>query len=167
MGLPSTPYFLCLHYFRLIMAHSYFTTSHTTRGFATSLSPSSFRPVCFLKAYLFILWAYLFIFYLFTNSFSPMLLGFFSLLGFPKWASTPYILHFHPPNFPLNQRKENSIYFLSFHIFHSMYQTHIVENNIFSTPYYSILSTFSSPNQTKPKGKPKFMLIKYNLLSNL
>ena len=158
------------------MAHSYFTTSHTTRGFATSLSPSSFRPVCFLKVYLFILWAYdpLFLplgfhgfFYLFTNSFSPMLLGFFSLLGFPKWASTPYILHFHPPNFPLNQRKVNSIYFLSYHIFHSMYQTHIVENNIFSTPYYSILSTFSSPNQTKPKGKPKFMLIKYNLLSNL
>lgn len=35
-----------------------------------------------------------------------------------------------------------------------LYLLSIVENNIFSTPYYSILSTFSSPNQTMSKGKP-------------
>ena len=46
MGLPSTPYFLCLHYFRLVVAHSHFSTSHTAHGFATSLSPGSFRPIC-------------------------------------------------------------------------------------------------------------------------
>ena len=105
MGLPSTPYFLCLHYFGLAVTHSYFTTSHTAHGLATSLSPGSFRPVCFLKTYLFILWAYdplflplglnsfyflflflfiIIIFFLFTNSFSPMLLDFFFLLGFPN-----------------------------------------------------------------------------------
>ena len=30
---------------------------HTAHGFATSLSPGFFRPICFLKAHLFILWA--------------------------------------------------------------------------------------------------------------
>ena len=58
-----------------------------------SLSPSSFRPIYFLKAHFFILWACnpLFLpFWLngffcpFSNSFLPMLLGFFFLLDFPK-----------------------------------------------------------------------------------
>ena len=57
------------------------------------LSSASFRPICFFKAHLFILWACnpLFLpfwlngfFYPFTNSFLPMLLGFFFLLDFPK-----------------------------------------------------------------------------------
>ena len=42
MGLPSTPYFLCLHYFGLAVAHSHFSTSHTAHGFAISLSLGSF-----------------------------------------------------------------------------------------------------------------------------
>ena len=42
MGLPSTPYFLCLHYFEFAMAYSHFSTSHTAHRFATSLSSSSF-----------------------------------------------------------------------------------------------------------------------------
>ena len=58
MDLPSTPYFLCLHYFRSAMTHSYFSTSHTTHRFATFLYLGFFRPICFLKAHLFILWAY-------------------------------------------------------------------------------------------------------------
>ena len=57
MGLPSTPYFLSLHYFGPIVAHSYFSTSYTAYEFATSLSTGSLRPICFLKVYLFILWA--------------------------------------------------------------------------------------------------------------
>ena len=57
MGFPSTSYFLYLHYFGLDVAHSHFSTSHTVHGFATS-SPGSFRPVCFLKAHLFILRVY-------------------------------------------------------------------------------------------------------------
>ena len=57
MDLPSTPYFLYLHYFGLVVAHSHFSTSHTAHGFATSLFPSSFRPIYFLKAHLFISWA--------------------------------------------------------------------------------------------------------------
>ena len=57
MGFPSAPYFFCLHYFRLTVNHSYFSTSHTAHGFATSLSPGSFRPICFLKIHLFISWA--------------------------------------------------------------------------------------------------------------
>ena len=55
--MPSTSYFLCLHYFGLAVAHSHFSTSHTAHGFATSLSPSSFRFIYFLKAHLFISWA--------------------------------------------------------------------------------------------------------------
>ena len=58
MGFPSAPYFLYLHYFRLAIAHSYFSTSHIAHGFATSLSPSSFRPIWFLKAHLFISWVW-------------------------------------------------------------------------------------------------------------
>jgi len=56
MGLPSTSYFLCLRYFELAMAHSHFSSSHTAHEFAASLFPGSFKPVCFLKAYLFISW---------------------------------------------------------------------------------------------------------------
>ena len=52
-GLAINPYFLCLHYFGFTVAHSHFSTLHTVYGFATSLSSSSFRPICFLKAHLF------------------------------------------------------------------------------------------------------------------
>ena len=52
------PNFLCLHYFVLAVTHSHFSTLHTAHEFATSLSPGSFRPICFLKAHLFMLWAY-------------------------------------------------------------------------------------------------------------
>ena len=58
IGLSSTPYFLCLHYFGLAVAHSHFSTSHTAHGFAISLFPGSFRPICFLKTHLFISWVY-------------------------------------------------------------------------------------------------------------
>ena len=58
MGFPSIPYFLYLHYFGLAIAHSHFYTLYTVHEFATFLSPSSFRLVCFLKAHLFILWVY-------------------------------------------------------------------------------------------------------------
>ena len=57
MGLPSTPYFLWLHYFGLAMAHSHFSTSHTAHEFDTSLSSGSFRSICFLKTHLFMSWA--------------------------------------------------------------------------------------------------------------
>ena len=58
MDFPLTPYFLYLHYFTPAVAHSHFSTSHTAHEFATSLFLSSFRPVFFLKAHLFILWPY-------------------------------------------------------------------------------------------------------------
>jgi len=92
MGLPSTPYFLCLHYFRPAVAHSHFSTSYTAHGFAIPLFPSFLKPVCFLKAHLSISWTCnpLFLllglnsfFYPFTNCFLPVLMGFF-LFGFPK-----------------------------------------------------------------------------------
>ena len=57
MDFPLTPYFLYFHYFGPAVAHSHFSTSYTAHGFSTSLFPGSFRPVCFLKAHLFISWA--------------------------------------------------------------------------------------------------------------
>ena len=36
-GFSINPFFLYLHYFELVVAHSYFSTSHTAHGFATSL----------------------------------------------------------------------------------------------------------------------------------
>ena len=97
MGLPSTHYFLCLHYFGFTVAHSHFSTSYTTHGFAIPLFLGYIKPVCFLKAHLSISWTYdpLFLplgfngfFYQFTNSFLPVVLGFFFLFGFLKWSST-------------------------------------------------------------------------------
>ena len=53
MGLPSTPYFLCFHYFGPVVAHSHFFTSYTAHGllfflsFRAPLSPfTSSRPIC-------------------------------------------------------------------------------------------------------------------------
>ena len=57
MGLPLTPYFLCLHYFGPAVAISHFSTSYTTHGYAISLFPSFFKPTCLFKAHLFISWA--------------------------------------------------------------------------------------------------------------
>ena len=95
MSLPSTPCFFCLHYFGPAMAHSHFSTSYTAHGFAIPFFPGFFKPICFLKAHLSIPWTcdplflslglngFFFFFYPFTNSFIPVLLGFF-LFGFPK-----------------------------------------------------------------------------------
>ena len=52
MGLPSTPYFLCFHYFGSIAAHSHFFTSYTAHdllflSFRAPLGPfTSSRPIC-------------------------------------------------------------------------------------------------------------------------
>ena len=52
IGLPSTPYFLCFHYFRSVVAHSHFSTSYTTHdllflSFQAPLSSfTSSRPIC-------------------------------------------------------------------------------------------------------------------------
>ena len=56
MGLPLTPYFLCLHCFGPAMAHFHFSIPHTSHGCHFSLS-GPFRSICFLKTHLFILWA--------------------------------------------------------------------------------------------------------------
>ena len=57
MGLPSIPYSLYLHCYGPTVAHSYFFSHHTLPMgllLTTSLFPSSFEPICFLKAiYLF------------------------------------------------------------------------------------------------------------------
>ena len=88
MGLPLTPYFLCLHYFRLAVAHSHFSTSHTAHEFATSLSSGSFRPICFLKVHLFISWDCDPLFLsLGLNGFSIHLLTLFCLCS---WTSSFY-----------------------------------------------------------------------------
>ena len=88
MGFPSVPYFLNLHYFWLAVAHSHFSTSHTAHGFATSLSPGSFRPIWFLKAHLFISWSCDLLFLpIGLNDFSIHLLTLFCLCC---WASSFY-----------------------------------------------------------------------------
>ena len=52
MGLPSTPYLLCFHYFGPVAAHSHFFTSYTAHGllllsFWAPLGPfTSSRPIC-------------------------------------------------------------------------------------------------------------------------
>ena len=56
MGLPLTPYFLCLHYFEPVVAYSHFSI-YTAHGYAISLFPGFFKPIFLFKAHLFILWA--------------------------------------------------------------------------------------------------------------
>ena len=52
MGLPSTPYFLCFHYFELAVTHSHFSTSYTAHGllFLSFRAPLSLftpsMPIC-------------------------------------------------------------------------------------------------------------------------
>ena len=58
MGLPLTSYFLCLHYFGPAVVHSHFSISYTTHEYVISLFPGFFKPIYFLKAHLFISWAY-------------------------------------------------------------------------------------------------------------
>ena len=57
MGLPLTPYFLCLHYFGPTVAHSHFFISYTAHRYAISLFQGFFKPIYLLKAHLFISWA--------------------------------------------------------------------------------------------------------------
>ena len=56
MGLPLTPYFLCLHYFGPAMTLSHFSTLYTAHGYAISLFPGFFKPTCLFKTHLFISW---------------------------------------------------------------------------------------------------------------
>ena len=44
MGLPLTPYFLCLHYFGPVVGLSHFYTSYTAHGYAISLFLGFFKP---------------------------------------------------------------------------------------------------------------------------
>ena len=93
MGLPLTPYFLCLHYFRPTVAHSHFSKSYTAHEYAISLFPGFFKPIYLLKAHLFISWACDLLFMsLGPNGFTTYLPTlccscgwvFFFLLGFSK-----------------------------------------------------------------------------------
>ena len=93
MGLPLTPYFLCLYYFGPTVAHSHFSISYTAHGYAISLFPGFFKPIYVLKAHLFISWACDPLFRLLgPNGFAtclptlccPCCWAFFFLLGFSK-----------------------------------------------------------------------------------
>ena len=57
IGLPLIPYFFCLYYFGPTVAHSHFSISYTTHGYAISFFLSFFKPICLLKTHFFILWA--------------------------------------------------------------------------------------------------------------
>ena len=93
MGLPLTPYFLCLRYFKPAVAHSHFAISYTAHVYVIFLFPGSFKPTCLFKAYLFISWACNPLFLpLRPNDFAiylptlcnPCCWAFFFLLGFSK-----------------------------------------------------------------------------------
>ena len=93
MGLPLTPYFLCLHYFGPAVALSHFSTSYTAHRYAISLSPSFLKLICLLNAHLFTSWACDPLFLpLEPNGFAtclptlccPCCQAFFLLLGFSK-----------------------------------------------------------------------------------
>ena len=96
MGLPLTPYFLCLHYFGPAVALSHFSTSYIAHGYAISFFPGFFKPTCLFKAHLFIYWACNSLFLpfgpdnfpiCFANSLLPLLLGFlFFPPGFSQMA---------------------------------------------------------------------------------
>ena len=93
IGLPLTPYFLCLHYFGPVVAHSHFFISYTTHGYAISFFLGFFKPIYLLKTHLFISWAGDSLFLPFgPNDFTTCLpalcchcgWAFFFLLGFSK-----------------------------------------------------------------------------------
>ena len=92
MGLPLTPYFLCLHYFGPAVAYFHFSI-YTAHGYAISLFPGFFKPIFLFKTHLFISWACDPLFLpLRPNGFAiclpnlccPCRWAFFFLLGFSK-----------------------------------------------------------------------------------
>ena len=91
MGLPSTPYFLCFHYFGSAVAHSHISTSYTAHNLLISLFPNSFKPIYPLKAHLFISWAC-------DPLFLPLGLNGFSIhlpiLFCPRYWASPFHLDF-------------------------------------------------------------------------
>ena len=93
MGLPLTPYFICLHCFGPTVAHSHFSISYTAHEYVISLFQGFFKPIYLLKAHLFISWACDPLFLpLGPNGFTtclptlccPYCWTFFFLLGFSK-----------------------------------------------------------------------------------
>ena len=96
MGFPSTPYFLCFHYFGPTATHSHFSTAYTTHGllflsFRTPLSSfTSSRPICLFHE-LMIYYSYplgLMGFLSICQLFSVRVVGFSFPLGLPKWPLT-------------------------------------------------------------------------------
>ena len=89
-GLPINPLLFLFYYFGPIVAYSYFSTSHDTHGFTTSFSRLiqahllSSRSIYLLYGPMihYACHSGLKVFLLITNSFQPILLGFFLLLGF-------------------------------------------------------------------------------------
>ena len=93
IGLLLTLYFLCLHYFGSVVAHSHFSISYTAHGYVISIFPDFCKPIYLLKSHLFISWAYNPLFPpLGPNGFNiylstlccPCGRAFFFLLGFSK-----------------------------------------------------------------------------------
>ena len=57
MGLPLTPYFLCLHYLGPTVAQSHFSLLYAAHGYVISLFSGFLNLICLFKAHLFISWA--------------------------------------------------------------------------------------------------------------
>ena len=110
MGLLSIPYSLCLHFFGLAAAHSYFFSHHTLPMgllLTISLFPGSFEPICFLKTHLLISWTYDPLFLLLgLNGFCSLSFAIYSmLLG---WASF-LTFGFHKKKKTLNTRHSSDV----------------------------------------------------------
>ena len=96
MGLPSTPYFICFHYFGPAAAHSHFSTSYTAHGllflsFRTPLSLfTSSRSICLFHGPVIHYSCRLGLmgFLSICQLFYVRVAGFSFPLGLPKWPST-------------------------------------------------------------------------------
>ena len=113
MGLPSTLYFLCFHYFESVAAHSHFSTSYTAHGLLFSLFPGSFKPIYLFKTNLFISWACNPLFMsLGLNGFS-IRLQLFSVrvagLLLPTWASKMALNNYLNNNCSLGSSPKNMV----------------------------------------------------------
>ena len=121
MGLPLTPYFLCLHYFGPVVAYSHFFI-YNAHGYAISLFSGFFKPIFILKAHLFFSWACYPLFLLLgpigfaiylPNLCCPCCWAFFFLLGFSKMTLNtlqlrPIQLAKLPPKIELWCRTQNA-----------------------------------------------------------
>ena len=107
MGLPLTPYFLCMHYFWVYSGpFSLFSKSYTDHEYVISLFSGFFKPIYLLKSHLFISWTC-------DPSFLPLGLDSFVTFLLPLLLGF-FAFHLDSQKMTLNTCQESKYFWIGF-----------------------------------------------------